>query len=123
MAYENLGKCVTLPANADLSASQNCFVDINSSGKVAVAGDGTDAVGVLQDDPAAADRGAIVMVGNGITKVKSGGTCTAGSWAASDSSGRAVNAVSGDQILGQFISGTTSADEIITMLFQKQGRM
>ncbi len=121
MAYENLGKCVTLPANADLSASQYKFVDINSSGKVAVAGDGLDAIGVLQDDPAAADRGAIVMVGAGITKVKSGGTCTAGSPAASDSSGRAVNAVSGDKVLGQFVTGTTTADEIVSLLFQKAG--
>ncbi len=123
MAFENLGKCVTLPANTDLSASQYCFVDVNSSGKVAVAGDGADSIGVLQDDPAAADRGACVMVGSGITKVKTGGTCTAGSWAASDSTGRAVNAISGDQILGQFLEDNTTANTFISLLFQKQGTL
>lgn len=119
MAYENLGKLIALPAAADLSSSQYCFVTIDSNARVALAGDGADACGVLQDDPSALDRTAQVMVGTGITKVKTGGTVTKGGYMASDSSGRAVDAVSGDKILGEFLEASTGANQYVAALFQR----
>lgn len=119
MAYENLGKCITLNAAADLSASQFCFVTVDSNGRAALAGDGADAIGVLQDDPSALDRAAQVMVGTGITKVKSGATTTKGGYAASDSTGRAVDATSGDKILGEFLEAAGGANQYVSILFQK----
>jgi hypothetical protein len=124
MAVENLGKCINLEAAADLSAAQYKFVNVNSSGQAAaVAAAGGDASGVLQNDPAAAGREASVMVGGGVTKVMAGGTCTRGSQAAADSSGRAVDAVSGDFILGEFLETASVAGTITTLLFQKNGRL
>jgi len=104
MAVENLGKCVTLPAAADLSSYQYRFIKVDSSGYAALCGDGQDADGVLQNDPGAAGRAA--------------GTCTAGGDAASDANGRAVNAASGDYIKGVFLESATGAGQIIKMIFQ-----
>lgn len=124
MAVENLGKCINVEAASDLSAAQYKFVNVNSSGQAAaVAAAGGDASGVLQNDPAAAGREAQVMVGAGVTKVVGGGTCTRGSYTAADSSGRAVNAVSGDFILGEFLETATTAGQVVTLLFQKNGRL
>lgn len=118
MAYEDLGKCVSIPANADLSSYQYCFVSINSSGYVAVTGDGLEADGILQDDPAAQGRPAQVMVGAGISKIKVAGVVTKGDNVASDSAGRATTAVSGDRIMGVALETSTTANQIIAMLFK-----
>lgn len=120
MAIENLGTVVTFPANADLSSSQYCFVSLNSSGNVAVTGDGAHATGVLQNDPAAAARAASVAL-NGVTKVKAGGTVTAGGLVASDSTGRAVDVVSGDYILGEALEAATAANQIISIVLNSAG--
>lgn len=120
MAWENLGKCVTLPAAADLSASQFCAVNVNSSSQAALAGAGDDAIGVMQNKPAAASRPATVMVGNGVTKVKSGAATTAGSTGTPDSSGRMVDATSGDYILGKFLEAATGANQYVAFLWQPQ---
>ncbi len=121
MAYENLGKAISLPVAADLSASQFCFVTIDSNGRAALAGDGNDACGVLQDKPAALDRPGNIMVGIGITTVKSGAATTKGGYMASDSTGRAVDAASGDYILGEFLEAAGAANQYVAALFQKRG--
>lgn len=119
MATENLGATThSLPVNADLSASQYCFVKVNSSSQWALVGDGEDANGVLQDDPAASGRpGSVALTGN-VTKVKAGGTVTAGNVVSSDSTGRAVNSASGDYILGRAVTGTTTANEIVEIILE-----
>lgn len=123
MERENLGKTITLTANADLSSSQYCFMKVNSSGKILVPAAGGDAVGVLQDKPAAADRAGCVMVGTGVTRVLAGGSASVGGLVASDSSGRAVAAVSGDFILGTFLEAPTGSGQVVSILFQKRGRL
>ena len=100
---ESLQK-VSIPANADLSASQYCFVIVNSTGKAVVAGDGEAGVGVLQDTPAAADRPAEIAI-SGRSKVKLGGTIATGAKACSDSTGRAVTGASAKNILGIMLKG------------------
>lgn len=96
----------SFPANADLSASQYCFVTLNSSGNVAVTGASGDAIGVLQNKPAAAGRAAAVAIG-GRTKMLLGGTVAKGAQVVSDSTGRAVTAISGELILGICVEGGT----------------
>jgi hypothetical protein len=118
MAVENLGKCVTVPSSGDLSSAKYKFVTVNSSGQVATTGDGAQADGVLQNDPGAAGRAATVMVGVGISKVVAGGTVTRGGDVGSDSSGRAVDAASGDAIVGQALEAATTAGQVITLLFK-----
>lgn len=118
MAYEDLGKCVTLEAGSDLSASQYCFVSLASDGQFDATGDGAEADGVLQDDPSAAGRQGQVMVGIGVTKIKAGAAVSVGDNVASDSTGRGVTAVSGDKIMGVALEAAANANEIFTMLFK-----
>jgi len=118
MATENLGKCISLPANGDLSAAQYYIMKVNSSGNVAACGDGQLGDGVLQDDPAAAGRPANVMVGIGVTKGVVGGAITAGNSVSSDSSGRFVASASGDYILGKALETCTTAGQTISILWQ-----
>ncbi len=120
MASENLGKQITLPASGDLSTKQFRFVQVDSNGRAApLAVAGADSAGVLQNKPGAIDRAATVMVGVGISKVAAGAVTTNGGPVASDNQGRAVNAASGDHILGEFMSAAGAADEIVSILFQK----
>lgn len=99
MAVEEALKSVSFPANADLSASQYCFVVLNSSGNVAVAGAGVEATGVLQNKPDAAGRAATVAI-NGRTKMKFSASIAVGLPVASDASGQAAAAASGEMSLG-----------------------
>lgn len=114
MAKEDLGKCITLLAAGDLSAVQFKFVKMSTT-QVTTCGDGQDAVGVLQNKPAAAGRAAQVCI-NGVTKVVAGAVTTAGGYGASDSSGRAVDAVSGDYILGRFLEAAAVAGDVVSFL-------
>lgn len=119
MATYNNQTCVTLEAGADLSAKQFFFVSVSSDGQVDPTGDGAYAVGVLQNDPAAAGRAAEVCIG-GITKVSCGGVVTRGGPVASDAAGEAVNAASGDVILGEALE--TGADgSVISIIFHPRG--
>ena len=98
---------LSLPVASDLSASQWCFVDINSAGRVALAGAGTDAIGVMADtEGSALGRVTAVMTKFGAkTKVKLGATVAAGAYVKSDSTGRAVTATSGTFVLGRCVDG------------------
>ncbi len=119
MAFEESKISVTIPAGSDLSASQFCFVEINASGQLAVAGAGAMADGILQNDPNAAGRAGEVAIG-GIVQVKCGGAVTRGGPVASDASGKAVNATTGNIILGTALE-TGANNGIIAMLFHPRG--
>lgn len=119
MATENLGKTITLPIATTALNKQYRFVTVDSAGRAALAADGGDAIGVLQDDAATLDYATCVMVGNGITKVMAGAATTLGGYVASDSTGRAVDPATGDRILGEFLEAATAAGDIVSILFQK----
>lgn len=120
-AYEEVMKCVTRPASADLSASQYCFVKLDSNGKLALCGSGDLAFGVLQDKPDAANRAGRVCI-DGVTKVVVGGSITLGTTVVSDASGRAVASGSGDaNTNGVSITGGGSAGDIQTIKFAPIG--
>lgn len=119
MATENLGKCISLPVVGDYSANQYKFVTINTSGQAALVGSaGGRAVGVLQDDPDAAGRVGNVMVGTGITKVIAGEALAIGYPVASDATGKAVEAATGEAQLGIVLEAASAADEVVSILFQ-----
>jgi hypothetical protein len=119
MATQDNMLTVTLEAGADLSAKQFYFVSVASDGQIDPTGDGLDADGVLQDAPAAAGRAALVAIA-GKVKVVCGGVVTRGGPVASDADGKAVNAASGDIILGVALE-TGASGRIIEILFQPRG--
>lgn len=105
MANQLSGDFLSRPANTDLSASDYCGVDINSTGKVILAtGAGATIVGVLQNanDCTAAGKTASVKV-KGVTKMKLGGTVAIGDKVRVDASGRAVTASAQDVLDGKVI--------------------
>lgn len=123
MAFEQDLVCRSYKAAADLSTKQFFFMSANSSDQVNVPTvAGQQVTGVLQDDPAAANRAANVAI-RGVSKVVAGGTCTVGSLAATTSAGKAVNAVSGDMALGRFRTGTTAADTIVSVELEQFGKI
>lgn len=119
MATEAILRTLSLPANTDLSTKQYYCVVINSSGKVAVAGDGARVDGILQDTVAAADRAACVAVA-GKSKVVFGGTVTAGDRVASDAAGKVVTAGTGDYVIGICVEGGASG-KIGSIVFEPNG--
>jgi len=122
MATENNKGSVTWKASADLSAAQFRFMETTATARTAqraatAGGTVLRVIGVLQDKPAAAGRAASIM-NDGISKVVSGGTVTAGSAVTTDSQGRAVNAGATDFVCGVALDGTTTAGVIVSVQLQ-----
>jgi hypothetical protein len=96
--------------------SQHRFVTLASDGQVDHTGAGAQADGVSQDDGGtAAGRAVGLMLLGGITKVEAGAAVTRGAEVASDASGRAVAAVTGDRILGRAWEAASGAGVKITV--------
>lgn len=118
MATKENTQSITLLAGADLSAAQFRFVATNSSGAAVLAGAGAMANGAVQNDP---ENGQAALVDiSGVTKVEAAGAITTGALVASDATGKAVAATTGDYALGTAME-TGAADRIISVLFQPSG--
>ncbi len=122
MAYEQTLRTIGVPASADLSASQFCFVVVNANGQLALPAAGGDAEGILQDKPNGA--GVIGEVGIlGISKLVVGAAgVAAGDLLATDANGKAVTAASANKILGRALA-TGGAGTIIPALIQQKGKL
>lgn len=103
---------ISVPASADLSASQFCFMTINTSGQLALPGAGADALGVLQDKPNAAGRaGELALLrGSGRLKVIAAGTITALDKVKTDAAGKALTATTGTHVLGTALQSAVAGD-------------
>jgi len=111
-AYENAVTAISLPAESDLSASQYCFVTVNSNGRVALTNTGTASDGVLQNKPSAQGQAAAVGI-SGVSKVTAGAAINAGAFVAVGSSGRAVPVTSGAKVVGRALAAASGAGAII----------
>lgn len=104
----NWGQKETLKATVDLSSYQHKAVIAGSADDLCgPAGAAANAIGVLENKPAAAGRAASVTV-FGVTKGRSGGTIVAGADIAVDATATFVTAASGDYILGSAKTGVAS---------------
>ena len=89
----------TVIAGEDLSSAQFKFVTLESDGQVDLAdAAGENCVGVLINDPAAAEAATVVMSGK--VMVTAGGTIAAGAAVATDAAGDAVTASTGNIVMG-----------------------
>jgi len=125
MAKQQMVEPLTLPAGADLSSDQFKYVKLNSSGQVVLAGDGEYAVGVLMNKPSAAGQAAEVapLSQGSIYKVAAGGAlATIGTELASDATGRAAAAATGERLTGIQLSVAGGAGEVIEVLNVTLGR-
>jgi hypothetical protein len=117
MAVESTVRLKSLIATASLASSQYCFVRLDFSGGIVLPAAGGDAIGVLQDKPAAGDPGAVCGPGD-ITKVKAGGSFSAGAYLQATAAGKAVSTTTGAASLGQALQASTGDGQIVSMIFQ-----
>ena len=111
MAFTENMQTRSYVAGSDLSAKQFRFVSLAADGAVDATGAGA-AAGVLLNNPAAA--GAAGVAYDGRVTVVCGGTVTRGGEVASDAAGEAVDATTGDAVLGYALE--TGADgQVITI--------
>ena len=122
MASDAIWGPKSLPASADLSSYQFCFMKLNTSGQLALPAANGYAIGVLQDKPTAQAQPGMVCRPGDITKIVCGEGITAGEWVATNSSGRAILCVTGDWILGQALDACASGS-ITRMVYQPLGKM
>lgn len=122
MAYTESQINISVPASTDLSSYQYCGVYINSSGQLALAVEGTAALGILQDKPAAQGRPALVCIG-GKSKVKAGATLAPGARFSFGSASTAIAVGSGDDwSMGVILeTGNTASGGIYTAVIQPTG--
>jgi hypothetical protein len=107
----------TFVAGEDLSAAQFKFVTLEAGNVVDLADSaGENCVGVLLVEGAAARAVTVVMTGS--VMVEAGGTVTAGGAVATDATGRAVDATTGDIIMGYAREAGVTAQVIEIELIQ-----
>ena len=107
---------VSLPAAADYSAKQHYFMTLNSSRQCVLATTlGEKTIGVLQDDPDAANRTGLVRV-FGITKVVASAAITVGARVTTDASGKAITATPGDFVAGVCIIAAGADGDVCSVL-------
>jgi hypothetical protein len=120
MAYEisNYSLRITLEAAADLTASQYCFVKLDSNGKAALCTAVTDKpIGVLQNQPIAGKEAAIVVEGGTKLKVGTGGVTVGDRVGTVISTGRAVSYVPGTDTTKYLVGtvlGTGAAGDLVS---------
>ena len=123
MAYEILHGLKSFNAAASFSSptdKQYTFVNLNSDGEVETSSEGGYAVGVMQEKPGAGEPGQVCGPGS-VSQIQCGGDFDPGDDIASDSDGKAVQAVSsGDAILGVAVEAGESGI-ISTILYQPKG--
>jgi hypothetical protein len=105
----------TLIAGADLSGSQFLFAKMDAAAKAVVAGNGDGTIGVIEVGAAAGN--ACTITHSGKVMVMCGGTVTIADDVGIDAAGKAVNAASGDIIVGRAyeagVTGQVIAIELI----------
>ena len=117
MAYEGTLTTISLPISTSFAALQFTFVQINSSGQLAVpSGAGVFCDGVIQDDNSSTGLPSEMAYG-GVTKVVAGTSLAVGDLVMTDSSGRAVTATGTNHILGRALApGTLGAPVPVLLL-------
>lgn len=102
MSVDERVRCNSMPANADLSAGQYLGVEENSTGKAVIATVlGQAGVGILYNNPAAADRAAEVAVA-GVAKGMAGAAIVPGAKVTVMANGRFQTAGSGHHVWGKY---------------------
>lgn len=111
---------LSMYATADLSSSQYHFVKIDSNTDEAVVIGDADcsAIGVLDNKPKAGDEASVVT--HGIVKVVTGAAVTRGAAVQCDTNGcvQMQSTLSGHNILGIAVTGTTTVGNIIEVLLR-----
>lgn len=118
-SMENV-KSQTLEAGGDLSSDQFKFVLIASDGQVDLAGNGTDATGVLLNKPDEAGKAATVAISGRVKVLCGTNGLDEGNKVGVDANGLAVVAVQTDHVVGVCFKAA-AATELAEVQLDKQG--
>lgn len=117
MAVQESRDTRTFIAGEDLSSSQFKFVTLESDGQVDLADSaGENCMGVVINDPASGGEATVVVAGK--TVVTAGGTIAAGASIATDASGDAVTASTGNIVMGYALEAGVDGQVIAVELIQ-----
>lgn len=116
--YQIPGFNLSLEAAADLSAKQYYAVKVDTDGKAALAGNGENAVGILQDEPASGAFGCVQT--SGVSQAIAGDTINEGDRIGTDANGKCVPAATGDYIIGRALTSAASG-EYFSLLVNSAG--
>ena len=117
MAVQESRETRTFIAGEDLSSSQFKFVTLESDGQIDLADSaGENCIGVVINDPASGGEATVVVSGK--TVVTAGGTITAGASVATDASGDAVTASTGNIVMGYALEAGVDGQVIAVELIQ-----
>ena len=119
MAYQNYKSLGTLLAASSLTGSQYLFAKVDSAGKIAVAGAGELAIGVIENKPGAGEPVTVAIYG--VIKVKAGATFAAGAKIAANAAGKAITATTGQQINGIALEAAGAVDQVVSVLLVRAG--
>ena len=100
----------------DLSAKQFFAVKLDANGKIVLAAAATDQVlGILQNDPKAAQAGQVRHLG--ISKAVAGAAITLGDEVISDAAGKVIStAAAGDRVIGHALEAAAADLDVISVL-------
>lgn len=108
-------------ATANYSAAGiHRFVVVGASRAVTLAGAGVRPDGVLQNKPTTTEAAVIEPLGR-IQKIELGATVADGAEVASDATGRAITATTGDIIAGQVLTGGAVGEFVDCLTFNGGG--
>ena len=117
MSFELNVRALTLVAAADFSAAQYKIAQVDSTGKAALANATSLNVGVIQNNPGAAQPATVAV--EGVSKVLLAGTVAAGARVTSDLNGLGIAAVTvGDSVVGVALAGGVAGDLIPVLIGQ-----
>lgn len=121
MAYEEALSTRTFEAAGDLSTKDGCFVIEDANGRVAVAGAGAQAIGVLRNKPAGVGHAATVIRA-GTANMVAGEAIAKGDEVTSDAQGRCQVVALGEPALGTARTVATAAGQRVAVELHLQGR-
>lgn len=109
--YEKKLQLGSLVAGADLSSSQHYLVKVSAANTVALAGAGELCIGVVDNKPTSGQ--AVEILCGVVVPVVTGAAVAAGAEVASDASGKAVTATTGDRVFGVALTASAADGEEI----------
>lgn len=117
MSWEMDIKSLSRTAAVDLTATKNRFVSQNNLGQVTPTAAGAKALGVNRTNPLAGNICTVGFAGVLKVQVGAGGAVTAGDAVASDATGCAATAATGNFINGEALDSGNPGDVIPVLLY------
>jgi len=122
MATEQLGFSIgTETADGDYTSSQFLGVKFSATGFAVCSAAGEACDGILQDKPALGSAGKVTVLGK--SKAVAGAAFAKGALLAVNASGKLITAVSGNYIVGRALEAASGADEIVSVVLTRFGRV